>query len=67
VPQLDESEIDLFDGGVELAGDSGQDEESDQNEADEETGVFELENEDEDDEEALLAEDEPTKTMRKHS
>ena len=57
VPQLDESEIDLFDGGVELAGDSGQDEESDQNEADEETGVFELENED--DEEALLAEDEP--------
>jgi predicted Zn finger-like uncharacterized protein len=59
VPQLDESEIDLFDGGVELAGDSGQDEESDQNEADEETGVFELENEDEDDEEALLAEDEP--------
>ena len=48
VPQLDESEIDLFDGGVELAGDSGQDEE---------TGVFELENED--DEEALLAEDEP--------
>jgi hypothetical protein len=32
VPQLDESEIDLFDGGVELAGDSGQDEESDQNE-----------------------------------
>ena len=57
VPQLDESEIDLFDGGVELAGDSGQDEESDQNEADEETGVFELENED--DEETLLAEDEP--------
>jgi predicted Zn finger-like uncharacterized protein len=48
VPQLDESEIDLFDGGVELAGDSGQDEE---------TGIFELENED--DEEALLAEDEP--------
>ena len=57
VPQLDESEIDLFDGGVELASDSGQDEESDQNEADEETGVFELENED--DEETLLAEDEP--------
>ena len=57
VPQLDESEIDLFDGGVELAGDSGQDEEPDRNEADEETGVFELENEDDD--EVFLAEDEP--------
>ena len=63
VPQLDESEIDLFDGGVELAGDSGQDEETGvfelENEDDEEVFLAEDEPEDEDDEEVLLAEDEP--------